>query len=138
MDAQLVETTPDFRAVASAGSFRVAQARGVHFDHRWTAEGVDVEAEFTGAHLLLLAAAGCVLNDLYREAEGLGIELQGVRVAATGSFDVQTWHSTGIGYTVELDADAGKHELTALLDRVDAVAEIPRALRAGATVARAT
>jgi hypothetical protein len=41
--------------------------------HRWTADGVLVETEFTGAHLYHLAAAGCVLNDLFREAAGLGI-----------------------------------------------------------------
>jgi uncharacterized OsmC-like protein len=64
--------------------------------HRWTPGGVKVEADFTGGHLLHLAAAGCVLNDLYREAEALGIELKGVRVTAAGGFDTATWRSTGI------------------------------------------
>jgi hypothetical protein len=36
-----------------------------------------VEADFTGGHLLHLAAAGCVLNDVYREAAALGIKLKG-------------------------------------------------------------
>ena len=95
-----------------------------------------MDAEFTGAHLLHLAAAGCVLNDLYREAAALGLELHGVRVTATGGFDPATWQSTGLGYSVEVSSDATAEQLARLLDTVDQVAEIPRAIRAGAPVQR--
>lgn len=125
-----------FEAVVAAGSFRSDDGRAVHFPHRWTAEGVTVEADFTGAHLLHLAAAGCILNDIYREANELGIRMDGVRVAASGGFDTRTWASTGITYRVELRSTASAEELARLLDRVDDVAEIPRAIRAGATVRR--
>lgn len=125
-----------FAVVTGAGSFRSEDDGAVRFPHRWTPGGVTVEADFTGAHLLHLAAAGCVLNDLYREAQGLGIELTGVRVTAGGDFDTATWQSTGITYEVELDSPAAPADLAALLDRVDAVAEIPRAIRAGAPVTR--
>jgi hypothetical protein len=81
-------------------------ATAVRFPHRWTPGGVTVEADFTGRHLLHLAVAGCVLNDLYREAAALGIGLQGVRVTATGGFDPATWQSTGIDYSVEVSSDA--------------------------------
>jgi uncharacterized OsmC-like protein len=126
----------DFAVVVSAGSLRADDEHAVRFPHRWTDEGVTVQADFTGAHLLHLSAAGCVLNDLYREASGLKINLFGVRVTAGGRFDTETWQSTGITYQVELDSLADPADLAALLDRVDAVAEIPRAIRAGATVAR--
>jgi uncharacterized OsmC-like protein len=101
-------------------------------------EGVTVEADFTGGHLLHLAAAGCVLNDVYREAAALGIEVKGVRVSAAGGFDADTWKSTGISYSVDVSSDAPADELAHLLEVVDKVAEIPRALRAVATVRRAT
>jgi hypothetical protein len=107
----------------------------IRLPHRWTEAGVTVQVDFTGAHLLHLAAAGCVLNDLYRESAALGIVLDGVRVAATGDFDDE-WASTGIRYAIEVDSPATEAELTQLVERVDAVAEIPRALRAGATVRR--
>jgi uncharacterized OsmC-like protein len=123
-----------FAVVASAGSLR--STGGVRFPHRWTPEGVSVEADFTGAHLLHLAAAGCVLNDVYREAAALGIELDGVRVSAGGEFNTETWQSTGIDYSVELRSAAAGDELARLLDVVDAVAEIPRAIRSGAPVRR--
>jgi uncharacterized OsmC-like protein len=95
-----------------------------------------VEADFTGGHLLHLAAAGCVLNDVYREAAALGIELKGVRVIAAGGFDTTAWQSTGIGYSVEVSSDAPADQLAHLLEVVDQVAEIPRAIRAGAAVRR--
>lgn len=124
-----------FEVVAGAGSLR--SETDVRFPHRWTPGGVSVDTEFTGGHLLNLAAAGCVLNDLYREAEQLGIELAGARVTAAGGFDTTTWTSTGITYSVELDSPAPDGELARLLEIVDEVAEIPRALRAGVPVRRA-
>lgn len=125
-----------FAVVVSAGSFRSVDGGAIRFPHRWTPEGVTVEADFTGAHLLHLAAAGCVLNDIYREAGELGIRIDGARVSAEGGFDTQTWISSGITYHVELNSPASSDELVMLLDRVDHVAEIPRAIRAGATVRR--
>jgi uncharacterized OsmC-like protein len=125
-----------FTVVAGAGTLRSDAATAVHFPHRWTPAGVTVEAEFTGAHLLHLAAAGCVLNDLYREAAALDIPVAGVRVTASGSFDTTTWSSAGIHYTVDLDSPAPADARASLLARVDEVAEIPRAIRAGAPVTR--
>lgn len=104
--------------------------------HQWTPEGVVIQAEFTGAHLYHLAAAGCVLNDLYREAERLGITLQGAQVRAAGEFDRTTWSSTGIEYAVDIASEATDTEVNGLLAVVDEVAEIPRALRCGTSVTR--
>ena len=126
----------DFTVRVAAGSLRGRIRADVAMPHRWTDEGVSVEAQFTGAHLLHLATAGCVLNDLYREAEQLGIRLDGVLVVADGDFDRETWQSTGIGYHVELDSAAAADALEGLLRRVDEVAEIPKAQRAGSAVSR--
>lgn len=126
-----------FGIVVGAGTLRSSSA-ATSFAHRWTDEGVTVDATFTGGHLLHLAVAGCVLNDVYREAATAGVALSGVRVGADGALDPDTWHSTGIEYWVELDSDADPAELDALLRRVDDVAEIPKAVRAGATVTRIT
>jgi hypothetical protein len=126
----------DFEVVVGAGTLRSAATDAVSFPHRWTSEGVTVEAAFTGAHLLHLAAAGCVLNDIYREAENRGLVVLGVRVSASGAFNTQTWQSTGISYAVELDTTASAAEAEALLQLVDSVAEIPKSIRAGASVDR--
>lgn len=126
----------EFDVVVGAGTLRGVGADVVHFPHRWTSGGVAVEASFTGAHLLHLAAAGCVLNDVFREAERLNVSVQGVRVTASGGFDTETWESTGISYVVDIDTPAPVDELEALLEVVDAVAEIPKSIRAGAPVHR--
>jgi hypothetical protein len=76
-----------FEVTVSAGIMMADSGAAARFAHRWTPGGVTVEADFTGGHLLHLAAAGCVLNDLYREAATLGIELKGARVIAAGGFD---------------------------------------------------
>jgi uncharacterized OsmC-like protein len=125
-----------FDMIVGAGVMRSADVSSVSFPHRWTEDGVTVDGDFTGAHLLHLAAAGCVLNDVYREAAALGIEIDGVRVTAGGEFDTESWRSTGIEYSVELASSAGEPALSHLLEVVDRVAEIPRALRAGTSVRR--
>jgi hypothetical protein len=128
-------TGDTYEVTVGAGSLRADS--GWSLPHRWTPEGVSVEASFTGAHLLHLSIAGCVLNDVYREAGPLGVRVAGVRVRARGGFDTDSWASTGVAYEVEVDApDAGGDDLQQLLDAVDAVAEIPRAVRQGAPVLR--
>jgi uncharacterized OsmC-like protein len=125
-----------FEVAVGAGTMMSRSGAAICFPHRWTPDGVTVEADFTGAHLLHLAAAGCVLNDVYREAAALGIGVDGVRVTAAGGFDASTWQSTGIGYSVEVSSDASADQLAQLLEVVDRVAEIPQAIRAGGTVRR--
>ena len=127
-----------YDVVVGAGTLRSTAAGAVAFPHPWTAEGVTVDAAFTGAHLLHVAAAGCVLNDVYREAEQVGVGIDGVRVVAHGDFDKGTWRSTGISYAVQVDTTASAADVDDLLRRVDEVAEIPRALRSGTTVERVT
>jgi hypothetical protein len=123
---------PDFSVTARAGT--LCTGSGVRLPHAWTDEGVEYDGPFTGAHLLHLAVAGCVLNDTYREGRATGLEPSGVAVTATGTFD-DGWVSTGIRYAVEL-AGLDDESRARLLARVDEVAEIPRAVRAGAPVAR--
>lgn len=125
-----------YEVVVSAGTFRPVAGVGVVMPHRWTTDGVVIEAAFTGAHLFHLAAAGCVLNDLYREAERLGVAVDGARVRASGGFDPETWSSTGIDYEIEVASEAGDVEIERLVRVVDEVAEIPKAIRAGAGVTR--
>ena len=103
--------------------------------HSWTQEGVVAAPASNGGQLLHLSVALCVLNDTYREAERLGIEVSGIAVEADGGFDGQ-WRSTGIEYAVTVDSPASAVELAHLGAVVDEVAEIPRAIRAGGSVTR--
>lgn len=126
----------DFRVRVAAGSLRGAVRADVSFSHRWTDGGVAVEAPFTGAHLLHLSAGGCVLNDVYREAQASGVAVDGVLVTVDGDFDRETWVSTGITYSIEIDSASPDEAVQRLLRTVENVAEIPRALQAGVPVER--
>jgi hypothetical protein len=104
--------------------------------HDWTPEGVLVLGDGNGAAVLHLSVALCVLNDTFREGEALGVPVAGVRVRAGGDFDTESWVSTGVVYTVDVDSPASPDEVAKVLARVDEVAEIPRVLRAGMSVER--
>jgi putative redox protein len=89
---------------------------------------------FNGGQLLYLAVAGCISNDLFREARTAGIELESVRVKVGGNFVGEPPVSDEILYEVELKGDAPEARLQALVDQVDEIAEIPNSLRQGTRV----
>jgi putative redox protein len=89
---------------------------------------------FNGGQLLYLAVAGCVSNDLYREAAGFGITLEQVRVTVRGNFSGDPPVSGAVEYEVELGGDASEEQLRQLVDHVDRIAEIPNSLRGGTSV----
>ena len=89
---------------------------------------------FNGGQLLYLAIAGCVSNDLFREAQARGVELTSVRVEVQGDFTGDPQVSSPVEYTVEIEGDASADVLRALVRDVDAIAEIPNSLRAGTPV----
>ena len=89
---------------------------------------------FNGGQLLHLAVAGCLSNDLFREAAKRGITLTRVVVTADGDYGGQPATSTGISYSVEVAGQAAEADLLALVNHVDVIAEIPNSLRQGTPV----
>jgi hypothetical protein len=126
-----------FPVTLSAGSLRADPASGWLVPHAWSDTGVVIQTVPNGAGVLHVAVALCVLNDTFREAIEAQVPVAGVKVSARGEFDEETWQSSGVTYTVEIDSTADADGVAALLSRVDEVAEVPRALRAGMTVERA-
>jgi hypothetical protein len=126
-----------FPVTLSAGSLRADPASGWLVPHAWSDTGVVIQTVPNGAGVLHVAVALCVLNDTFREAIEAQVPVAGVKVSARGEFDEETWQSSGVTYTVEIDSTADAEGVAALLSRVDEVAEVPRALRAGMTVERA-
>lgn len=98
------------------------------------AEGGGGGLGFSGGQLLYLAVAGCISNDLFREARAAGIELESVRVKVGGNFVGEPMVSDEIAYEVALKGDAPEERLQALVDQVDEIAEIPNSLRQGTRV----
>ena len=113
-------------AVGSADAFTLVVDR--------PAEGGGRGLGFNGGQLLYLAVAGCISNDLFREARTAGIELGTVRVKVSGDFVGDPAVSEEIHYEVELTGNATDNELSALIEQVDDIAEIPNSLRQGTYV----
>ena len=90
---------------------------------------------FNGGQLLYLAIAGCVSNDLFREARQQGIRLDVVRVTVDGDFAGSPAVSTPVSYRVQISGDADDDALRELVEHVDRIAEIPNSLRGGTPVA---
>jgi putative redox protein len=102
------------------------------------AEGGGGGLGFNGGQLLYLAVAGCISNDLFRDARTAGIELSQVRVKVSGDFVGEPAVSDEIRYEVEMSGDAPEEQLRALIGRVDEIAEIPNSLRQGTRVSLAS
>jgi uncharacterized OsmC-like protein len=113
-------------ALGSAGPFTLVVDRPV--------EGGGGGLGFNGGQLLYLAVAGCISNDLFRDARAAGIKLSRVQVKVGGDFVGEPVVSDEIRYEVEMAGDAPEDRLRALIDRVDEVAEIPNSLRQGTRV----
>jgi hypothetical protein len=75
--------------------------------------------------------AGCVSNDLFREAARRGIELTRVVITADGGYGGQPATSTGITYSAEVEGRSAAADRRSLASYVDEIAEIPNSLRQG-------
>ena len=87
-----------------------------------------------GGEFLMLALATCYCNDLYREAERLGIPLDGVEVEASAQFPGVGLAATDIRYRATVSSPAPASAIAGLLRETDAVAEVHNTIRAGLPV----
>lgn len=91
----------------------------------------------SGAHVLHLAVAVCVYNDMLREARPRGIRIERLVVTANGAFAGDPLRSTGLTYAIDVAGDAPEEALRALVEHVERIAEVPDMLRHGMTVSLA-
>ncbi len=87
-----------------------------------------------GGEFLMLALATCYCNDLYREAERLGVPIEGVEVEASAEFPGVGLAATNITYRATVSSSASDSAVAQLLRETDAVAEIHNTVRAGVPV----
>ena len=87
-----------------------------------------------GGVLLMLALATCYCNDLYREAERLGLPIDRVEVEATADFDGIGLAATNVRYRAKVESSAAEAAIADLLRQTDAVAEVHNTLRGGVPV----
>jgi len=88
----------------------------------------------SGGEFLMLALATCYCNDLYREAERLGVLLASVEVEASAQFPGIGLAATNIRYRATVSSPASASAVAELLRQTDAVAEVHNTVRAGVPV----
>lgn len=87
-----------------------------------------------GGEFLMLALATCYCNDLYREANRLGISLQRVEVEALATFAGVGLAASDVRYRAKVESTATPEAVAQLLRETDAVAEVHNTLRKGVSV----
>lgn len=87
-----------------------------------------------GGEFLMLALATCYCNDLYREAQRLGITLTRVEVEAHAEFAGIGLAARDIRYRAQVESPASPEQIGELIRQTDAVAEIHNTVRAGVPV----
>ncbi len=78
----------------------------------------------------MLALATCYCNDLYREAQRLGISIEAVEVEASADFPDRGLAATNVRYRANVKSSEAPSVIERLLRETDAVAEVHNTLRA--------
>jgi uncharacterized OsmC-like protein len=88
----------------------------------------------TGGHVLHLALAQCVFNNVLRIARDRELSLTNVSVTADGDFNAEETASTGIDCSIELSGDAEQSDLVTLAEAAFGDSTVAAVLRRGASV----
>ena len=83
----------------------------------------------------MLALATCYCNDIYREADKMGIAVAHVDVECSADFPAEGEPAQDIAYTVRITADASEQRIRELAAQADRLAEIQNTVRASLPVA---
>jgi uncharacterized OsmC-like protein len=116
----------EIRAARDASGHAQDPTSAVLKHHRVDSVEIGVKL-LSGGHLLHLALAGCVFNNVFRLAAERGITVSDCRIMVDGGFTDTT--STGIDYEIEISGSTGEKELETLARDADADSTIAAILR---------
>ncbi len=88
----------------------------------------------SGGHMLHLALAQCVFNNVIRIAQDRGLTLSDVGVIADGGFNAEGTASTGIDCMIELSGATDRSNLTSLAEAAFDESTLVAILRRGGSV----
>ncbi len=100
---------------------------------RATEEGGN-DLGYSGSELLLLAIGTCFSNDIFREASRFGIKVKNVSVDVEADWSGTPVRAHHVKYSVKVEADASKEDISKLIEHTDEIAEIPNSLRVETSV----
>ena len=76
-----------------------------------------------------MSPATCYCNDIYREAESMGISVHTLEVNVGGEFEGRGAPANNVRFDVKISADASEDKIEKLLQLTDTVAEIQNTMR---------
>ncbi len=104
------------------------------FKHHLTDRAQVTIETLSGGHLLHLAVAGCLFNDILREAGKRGVTLTELQITAEGGFAGEPLCSTGVSYSVAIAGEAPDAELHILVAACQQASAVAQSLRRGTAV----
>lgn len=84
----------------------------------------------------MVALAICYRNDLYSEAERLGVPVTGCEVVASAHFNGIGLAAETVAYNANVRSPASREAIELLLAEADRLAEVHNTLQPGCTVQR--
>ena len=121
------------RLAADGGDPAQETRRVVIRHHRAARVAWSVELA-SGGHMLHLALAQCVFNNVLRIAQDRGLTVSDVGVVADGHFNAESTASTGIECSIELAGAAERSDLTSLAEAAFNDSSLVAILRRGGPV----
>lgn len=117
------------RATAAVGW---SNGRSIVIDRPASAGGLGIG--FNGGELLLMAIGGCYCDDLFREAQKVGIAVTSVHIDVDCEWGGDPVRALNVGFSVRVESPAPHDTVEELIRHTDRVAEIPNSLRYGTEV----
>ena len=124
-----MQITASVRNTASAHDVEVS-TQGTKRSLAIPAKATGGGSAVNGGEFLMLALATCYCNDLYREAQRLGIAIDAVEVEATAEFAGRGLSASNVTYRATVQSPEPAERIEQLLRETDAVAEVHNTLRA--------
>jgi len=97
-------------------------------------KGTGRGSSINGGELLFLSLATCYCNDIFREAESMGITVHTLEVNVNGDFGGRGEPAKNVSFDVKISADASEDRVNELLQLTDSVAEIQNTMRVNVPV----
>lgn len=104
------------------------------FRHHLTERAQITIDTLSGGHLLHLAVAGCLFNDILRAAGERGVTITELQIVADGGFTGEPLLSTGVHYSVTIAGDASDDGLRELVVECQDASAVAQSLRRGTAV----
>ncbi|HEX9098805.1 MAG TPA: OsmC family protein [Candidatus Dormibacteraeota bacterium] len=124
----------EIRTVSNATAAESAEPNSLIVRHHRSGRAELKVDELSGGHLLHMALAGCVFNNIHRIAQDRGIRVHDASVAVDGGFNEEGNASTGISCRVMVAGEAAKEQLAAVAREAFDNSSIAAILRQTTTV----